>query len=144
VSSSGIISGVTAGAPTTTFGEEQRQVASAVGAMPGQGQTTQTSYGTIVEIHPSAPMVKAVDRSGHPIANSKWIPLVHSAMEIRERFGKLRKGLTLMVTHTGVDGDQAIGTITGAEGEVKGEGTQLENSVKKGAFAIFSPGIGIG
>lgn len=144
MSSTGILSSPFSGAPTTGFGEEQRQTGHSIAAMPGLQGTAQTQMGTVVEVHEIKPLVRVMTNQNVPLGNGDWIPVTHSLDEIRERFGKLRKGMAALVTFSGPDGSNAMATITGTEGEKKGEGVQLDNSVQKGAYSIFVPGIGIG
>jgi hypothetical protein len=144
MSSTGIVSSVIAGAPTTLLDEDARVSRNETASMPGQDSTVQTIHGVITEVHASAPLIKAHTNIGAAIANGNWITLDHSLSDIVERFGKLRKGLRVRVSYTSVDGLNASATIVGIEGEKPGQGTLIENKVQKGLYAIFPPGVGIG
>jgi hypothetical protein len=144
MSSTGIVSSVISGAPTTLLEEESRSQRNDTAAQPGQSNTIQTIQGVITEVHDSAPLIKAHTNIGVAIADGQWITLDHSVSDIVERFGKLRKGLRVRVSYTGAEGINASATIIGVEGESPGQGTQLENKVQKGLYAVFGPGCGIG
>ena len=140
MSSTGTVSSVIAGAPTSLLDEDSRSQQNETASQPGQESTIQTIQGIITSVHDSSPLIKAHTNIGAAIAGGQWIPLDHSLSDIVERFGKLRKGLRVRVSYTGVDGINATAAIVGAEGEQSGEGSLIENKMQKGLFAIFTPG----
>ena len=140
MSSTVIVSSFIAGAPTSLLDEDVRSQKNESASQPGQESTIQTIQGTITDVHDSAPLIKAHTNIGAAIAGGQWIPLEHSLSDIVERFGKLRKGLKVRVSYTGVDGLNASASIVGLEGESSGEGTLIENKIQIGLFAIFTPG----
>jgi len=140
MSSTGIVSSVIAGAPTSLLDEDARSQRNESAAQPGQESAIQTIQGVVTSVHDSSPLIKAHTNVGVAIAGGQWIPLDHSLSDIVERFGKLRKGLRVRVSYTGVDGINATASIVGLEGESSGEGTLIENKMQKGLYAIFTPG----
>ena len=144
MSSTGVISGVVAGAPTTIMGEEARVQQNTIAAMPGLQSSSQQIIGNITEVHESQPLIKASTDTNTVIANGQWIPLSHSVDEIAARFGTIRKNMRVLVMYSGPAGTQAIASIIGVEGEKYGSSTLRDNTAQKGLFAIFPPGIGVG
>lgn len=144
MSSTGIISDVIVGAPTTSLGEAQRTSQNQMASMPGLQSSIQMAYGVISEVHDTKPLIKAVTDDGRYICSNKWILLSHSLDEIVARFGRIRKGMRVQISYTGPDGAQATALIVGVEGEKQGDGTQLENKVQKSLYAIFTPGSSSG
>jgi hypothetical protein len=144
MSSTGTVSSVMSGAPQTGLQEDLRTTSNQAASMPGLDSSIKTIQGVITAVHDSLPRIKAHTDIGEAIANGSWITLDHSLSDIVERFGKLRKGLRVRVSYTGPDGGQASATIIGVENEQVGQGTQIENKIQKGLYAIFGPGIGLG
>src|SRR5574343_235575 len=131
------------GSPNTSFDEAERQQAGAMSTMPSVNEGIRITNGQISEIHDTKPWVRVVTKEGTPIANGNWVPLSHTVDEIVERFGTIRKGMRVSVTHTGPEGSQALATIVGLENEEKHAALVPKNTVKKGLYAIFTPGVGV-
>jgi ABC-type sulfate transport system substrate-binding protein len=96
-------------------------------------------HGIITDIHKEKNLIKANSETGTSLANGDWIPLNHTIDEVIERFGKLRKGMTVRVDSDGVSSGQAIATIVGLESDTVSQDTSLINEVEKSLFAIFVP-----
>ena len=129
--SSGDISG-SPRVPGTVTGEQNRQRdLSMSSTSPHMG--VHTTFGTITQVHPEKPLlVKAYDMDGYPIADGEWIRLLHSSIEIAERWGLVSIGMRVQVTLTGLTGSDASATIAG---DVEEPYTSTE--VTKGLYAIF-------
>lgn len=141
--SSGIISGVQI-TPTTSQGEAQRKVESAVASFPGLHEGTRRSVGIVNKVNPNKPrLIKAHAMDGTPLANNNWIELNHSAQEIAERWGTVRIGFRVRVTFTGPSGASADAGIIGTEGQDVND-PFIPNEAQQGLYAVFAPGIGIG
>lgn len=144
MSSTGIISDVMVGAPTTVSAEKSRKTSQEIGSFPGLQEGIRQTYGIISEVHPNKPQVKAYADDGSTIAGDRFIPLAHSVSDIVERFGTVRKGMRVLVTYSGPDGSHANAMIIGVEGERSQDTVRLQNEIKTGLFEVFSPGIGVG
>lgn len=143
MSSTGFISKVIT--PTTKTGESNRQSESTMNAFPGVHEQVRTTIGVVTQIHPEkSRFVKAYSKyDGATLANGDWIELNHSAQEIAERWGTVRRGFKIKVSYTGPSGAGADGTIIGTEKQDIEEPPQ-PNEAARGMYAIFTPGIGIG
>lgn len=130
--------------PTSGRAEYDRAQESADHSFPGMHEGVRMTEGSIYKVHPSHPMVKAFSDDGSPIANDRWIALCHAPREIAERFGTLQNGMRVFVFFTGNDGGRAIGFICGEQSEKNMNTPVLPNTLKRGPFRIFAPGIGIG
>jgi hypothetical protein len=73
------------------------------------------------------------------IAQDKWIRLVHSAEEIREKFGTVTIGWGVHVEYRFPDGSDAMATITHAPDAKPGQEEELLNDVETGLWEIFTP-----
>lgn len=144
MSSTGIISDVIVGAPSTSGGEKGRQTQSSIDSLPDQSEGIKQKHGIITQVHETKPLVKILSESSEVIVGTGWIPLAHSVSEIAERFGTIREGMKVLVSMTGFGNSGATATIVGVEGEKFGDETKIENEIKTSAFEIYSPGIGIG
>ncbi len=105
------------GSPVTSIEEIQRQQDNSFGQLPSVNEGIRISYGQILEVHTTKPWVRVVTATGSPVSNGDWIPVNHGVDEIVERFGTLRTGMKVSVTHTGPEGRQAAATIIGTETE---------------------------
>jgi hypothetical protein len=129
--------------PTNSFAAQQSEIESGLISFPGLHEGIRQIFGTIYEIHPERPLIKAYTDSGGDIANGDFISLNHSTQEIAEKFGKVRKGMRVNVLYTGPNGASANATIIGTEGERNINEPLVENTAERGLFAIFTPGIGV-
>lgn len=143
MSSTGIITKVIS--PTTNLGEATRQAErSAIGSA-GLGGVVQTVYGKIVKIDPSKPLIQVKELNGGTvIAGGRFIPVNHSVREIAERWGKLKKGMKVLVQYSGPDQGNASAWIIKDADETLAEDSLEDNSISMGLYKIFAPGIGLG
>jgi hypothetical protein len=100
------------------------------------------STGYVIEIREDPFSVRAIADDSSPLANGNWIPLVHSAGEIRERWGKLtnQRKIRVLVTYTGPSGAGAFARILSVDGNKEGEDIAQENTIKEALYEIFPPG----
>jgi hypothetical protein len=132
-------------APTTKYGEEVRRIDAAVDALPGAHEQLRRSIGIVRKVHEQyARLVKATDAyDGSILANGEWITLNHTAQEIAERWGTIQIGFKIQLTMSGPAGETVDAKVIG-ESAVSTTELHVPNSVARGLFAIFAPGIGIG
>jgi hypothetical protein len=141
MSSTGVISKV--GAPVTSGGESARQLEKAVAG--DAGNTIHTVYGKIVKVDSGKPLIQVRNlQSGAMLAGSRFMPVNHSVREIAERWGKLKKGMKVLVQYTGPDQGDASAWIIKDADETLMEDSLEENTISMGLYKIFAPGIGIG
>jgi hypothetical protein len=144
MSSTGIISRVIM-TPTTGSAEVERHTDAAVSAYPGLHEGIRYVEGAITSVHEDRPLVKAHSDDGSPIADGRWIRLNHSVQDIAERFGTVRLGSRLSVMYQGPSGSDAAATIISSSKTERYASEKLvPNTVARGLFALFPPGIGIG
>jgi hypothetical protein len=104
-------------------------------------KSLQQKIGTIIQVHNSLPMVKVQFDSGANAAGGDWIPVMHSVLDILQRFGSLRNGLRVLVTYFGEVETIANATIIGIEGEQLGAELQQDNEMNTPCYAIFQGGL---
>ena len=140
--STGVISEV-GGSPTTSYGEQSRQVDSYIQGSPTSSEQTRQIMGVVGEIHPTNPrFVTAYTPDGAIIAEGGWVELNHSADEIAERFGTIRAGFKLRVTIWGAGtGNAANASIIGTEDSAISE-PYTDNEIDQSLYAIFAAGSG--
>ncbi len=126
--------------PTTSLGEESRQLHNTTSSLPNHNDTEKKILGFIIEVHSEKPWIKALSNENNYIAGNEWIPLAHSSLEIIERFGSVRKGMKVSIAYTGIGEVNALATIIGVEGESFADKVRLENKVAKSVYAIYTPG----
>lgn len=123
---------------STVIGEQQRSQIQKTDK--NVNTALQQRLGTVTAVHDSLPMIKATFPNGNVAAGDNWIPVGHSVLDIIQRFGKLRKGLRVMVTFSGDVERDAIATIVGIEDEKIGAEIQQENDIQTGWHELFVPG----
>jgi hypothetical protein len=101
--------------------------------------TLQQRLGTVSDVHPTLPMIKATFPTGYVAAGDDWIPVGHSVLDIIQRFGALRKGLRVMITFSGDTERDAIATIVGIEGEALGAEISQMNDITTNEWEIYRP-----
>lgn len=123
-------------APTTGLGERQRQTESNLNNFPGHHEGIRQTYGIVTSVHPEFRFVKAADEQGQSLAGDKWIPVMHTAKDISDTFGKLKTGMFALVTFAGSDGGWANAFIIGEPGEKHAE-VNRPNSFSLSSWRIF-------
>lgn len=103
-------------------------------------RSTQQRFGSIIEVHETLPLIKAIFDNGQGVAGNQWIPVAHSVLEIIHRFGALRPGLKVLITFSGEAERSAIATVIGVEDEHLGKEKVQDNDAKTGLYEIFTPG----
>jgi len=142
MSSTGSVSKVSAA--ITIGGEISRQRQADIDTPDLEGQN-KTVYGKITKVDKDQALVYVDSLYGDSkVANGRAIPINHSPREIAERWGKVKKGMIVLVQYTGPTGADASATIIKERGEDMVETKQEENSISQGLYRVFAPGIGIG
>lgn len=100
----------------------------------------QQRLGTIVDVHPTLPMVTVSYQNGVLVAGGNFIGVTHSVLDIIQRFGRLRPGLRVMVTSINEMDSSATCEIVGVEDEKLGTELQQNNLSDTPLFEIFTPG----
>lgn len=124
---------------TTVSGEEQR--VKTLGHNRSNFKGVQQNFGTIIDVHPVLPLVKVIFEDNKAVAGNNWVGLSHSVMDIAHRFGKLRKGLRVLISHSGEAENVVTAEIVGFEGEKLGAEYQINNNFdSEFPWEILSPG----
>lgn len=130
------------GRAATNIGTENKRIAdiSSIG-QPGMAGGVRIAYATITKVDAEKALIKANEiGTNSPIGSGRWIPLSHSVKEIAERWGKLRKGFTVLVQYTGPDGSNSVATIIKDEYDHITDTDREENTMSQGCYRIFAPG----
>jgi len=141
MSSTGTLSKVF-GSPTTSFGEDNRNIGMDILALPQPGEAVSIRNGRIYRVDSRRNAVKVHNFDGSPIAGDEWIHTIHSPEEIVRRWGKLRRGQPVIVWTTGLNENHSVVQVVGAIGGRYVAKESHKNELEVFAYEIFRQLVG--